>query len=51
MEQRSRVSLGSVEVHIGQPQPMTGMPCEVPVPRKVILKMFVFLEALWEVSH
>ena len=34
-EVRSRLSRGSVERHTGQRQPMTGTPCEVPVPKNV----------------
>ncbi len=33
-EQRVRVSRGSVEVQVVQSHAMTGMPAEVPVPRK-----------------
>ena len=33
---RSRLSRGSVLVHIGHVQPVSGTPVDVPVPRKVI---------------
>jgi hypothetical protein len=35
-EQRRRLLRGLVLVHVGQPQPMTGTPMEVPVPKKTI---------------
>ena len=37
MEERRRLFLVSVEVQVGQLQPMTGMPTEVEVPRKVMI--------------
>jgi hypothetical protein len=37
MEERKRLSLGSVLVHTSQLQAISGTPCEVPVPRKVTL--------------
>lgn len=42
-EVRSRVSRGSVLVHTGQSQPMTGMPQLVPLPNIVSLSMVVAL--------
>ena len=38
MDDRVRLSLGSFEAHTAQPHLGTGTPCEVPVPRKVMVK-------------
>ena len=38
IEARRRVFLGSEEAHVAQSQPMTGMPTEVEVPRKLSVK-------------
>ncbi len=37
-EGRSRLSRGSVERQVAQSQPIIGTPCDVPVPRNVILQ-------------
>jgi hypothetical protein len=34
-EQRNRLSAGSFDLHTGQSQPITGIPCDVPLPRIV----------------
>lgn len=44
-DERSRLSRGSGEVHTSQPHPMTGTPCEVPVPRSVSFKRVLGLRA------
>jgi hypothetical protein len=47
MEVRNRLSRGSLERHTGQVQPMTGTPCEVPLPKTVtIIDFSVFRMAL-----
>ncbi len=40
MEVRSRLSLKSGDVHTSQPQVITGTPCDVPVPKNVIFKIW-----------
>ena len=40
-ETRNRLSRWSAEVHTLQSQAITGMPCEVPVPKNVIFKIRV----------
>jgi hypothetical protein len=42
IEERNLLSCGSVEVQTSQSQAITGTPCEVPVPKKVI-----FTTAAW----
>jgi hypothetical protein len=37
MDVRSLLSCGSLEIHTGQSQVMTGTPMEVPVPKNVTL--------------
>lgn len=44
-DERSRLSRGSSEVHTSHPHPMTGTPCEVPVPRSVSFKLVLGLLA------
>jgi hypothetical protein len=47
MEVRNRLSRGSLERQTGQVQPMTGTPCEVPLPKTVtIIDFSVFRMAL-----
>ncbi len=41
MELRSRLSRESVERQTTQPQPITGTPWEVPVPKKVTFKALI----------
>ena len=41
---RSRLSRGSVLVHIGHVQPVSGTPVDVPVPRNVIFILFGVFE-------
>jgi len=41
MDERSRLSLGSAEAHTWQSQAITGTPCEVPVPKNVMVKVVV----------
>ena len=43
MEVRSLLSLLSVEVHASQLHAITGTPCEVPVPKKVIFNVNGFV--------
>jgi hypothetical protein len=44
-ELRRRASRGSSELHIGQGQAMSGTPCEVPVPKKVMIMWAKLLQA------
>jgi len=41
MEERKRLSRVSAEVHTEQLQAITGMPCEVPLPKKVTFTALV----------
>jgi hypothetical protein len=40
-EARKRLSRASAEPHTAQPQEITGMPCEVPVPKNVNCTIFL----------
>lgn len=57
IEVRKRLSRGSVDWHVLHSHAMTGTPCEVPVPRKVILstdwfqKIGVVSDACFELSY
>ena len=45
-EDRKRLSRGSVERQVSHLQAITGTPCEVPVPKKVIFSNFGRLDAI-----
>ncbi len=42
IDERSRLSRLSDEVHTSQPQAITGTPCDVPVPKKVMVTVVVW---------
>ena len=51
MDVRSRLSRGSVLVHTGHVQPVSGTPVDVPVPRNVIfISVFLNISIYFNVS-
>jgi len=44
MEERKRLSRGSGEVQTSQLQAMTGTPCEVPVPKNVMVTIAAWFD-------
>lgn len=51
MEQRNLLFLKSKDLQTEQEQPITGTPCDVPVPKKVTFKILKWFVLILEGNH